>query len=94
MYTYVISISALILERGLDLIEQKNQIIEILKRDLTESDNRFLQEQAAQCEDIRILQERIENQMKFIRKQYKNHIQHIKVRTKNLKCKYRIKIKI
>jgi len=70
----------------LDLIEQKNQIIEILKRDLAESDNRFLQEQAAQCEDVRILQERIENQVKFIRKQYKNHIQYIKVRTKNLNC--------
>lgn len=67
------------LERGLDLIEQKNQMIEILKRDLAESDSRFLEEQRAQSEDVRILQERIENQMKFIRKQYKNHIQYIKV---------------
>ncbi|XP_025194962.1 dynein regulatory complex protein 1 [Melanaphis sacchari] len=65
-------------KRGLDLIEQKNQMIEILKRDLAESDNRFLQEQAAQSEDVRILQERIENQVKFMRKQYKNHIQYIK----------------
>lgn len=56
-------------------------MIEILKRDLAESDNRFLQEQAAQSEDVRILQERIENQVKFIRKQYKNHIQYIKVIT-------------
>lgn len=85
MYTYLIPINVLILERGLDLIKQKNQMIEILKRDLAESDNRFLQEQAAQCEDVRILQERIENQVKFIRKQYKNHIQYIKVRTKHLK---------
>jgi len=69
----------LILERGSDLIEQKNQMIEILKRDLAESDNRFLQEQAAQSEDVRILQERIENQVKFMRKQYKTHIQYIKV---------------
>eukprot|EP00102_Acyrthosiphon_pisum_P014853 XP_008185138.1 PREDICTED: dynein regulatory complex protein 1 isoform X2 [Acyrthosiphon pisum] len=75
--------------RGLDLIEQKNQIIEILKRDLTESDNRFLQEQAAQCEDVRILQERIENQVKFIRKQYKNHIQYIKS-TMDQQREYRI----
>lgn len=68
-----------ILERGLDLIEQKNQMIEILKRDLIESDTRFLLEQTAQSEDVRILQERIENQAKFIRKQYKNHIEYIKV---------------
>lgn len=69
----------LILERGIDLIEQKNQMIEVLKRDLAESDLRFLREQAAQSEDVRILQERIENQVKFIRKQYKNHIKYIKV---------------
>lgn len=69
----------LILERGLDLIEQKNRMIEVLKHDLAESDSRFLQEQAAQSEDIRIVQERIENQVKFIRKQYKNHIRFIKV---------------
>lgn len=67
------------LERGFDLIEQKNQMIEILKRDLVESDSRFLYEQFAQSEDVRILQERIENQVKFIRKQYKSHIQYIKV---------------
>jgi len=71
----------LILERVLDLIEQKNQMIEILKRDLAESDSRFLHEQAAQSEDVRILQERIEIQLKFIRKQYKNHIQYIQVST-------------
>lgn len=69
----------LILERGVDLIEQKNSMIEVLKHDLAESDSRFLQEQAAQSEDIRIVQERIENQVKFIRKQYKNHIRFIKV---------------
>lgn len=69
----------LILERGLDLIEQKNRMIEVLKHDLAESDSRFLKEQAAQSEDIRIIQERIENQVKFIRKQYKNHIRFIKV---------------
>lgn len=68
-----------VLERGLDLIEQKNQMIETLKRDLAESDSRFLDEQAAQSEDLRILQERIENQVKFIRKEYKNHIRCIKV---------------
>lgn len=68
-------------ERGLDLIEQKNQMIEILKCDLAESDSRFLLEQEAQSEDIRILQERIENQVKFIRKQYRNHIEYIKVNT-------------
>ncbi|VVC37015.1 Dynein regulatory complex protein 1, C-terminal [Cinara cedri] len=65
-------------KRGHDLIEQKNKMIELLKSDLAESDSRFLQEQAAQSEDIRILQQRIENQVKFIRKQYKNHIQYIK----------------
>lgn len=54
-------------------------MIEILKRDLHESDFRFLNEQAAQSEDVRILQERIENQVKFIRKQYKHHIQCIRV---------------
>jgi hypothetical protein len=54
-------------------------MIEILKRDLAESDTRFLDEQAAQSEDVRILQERIENQVKFMRKQYKKHIQCIKV---------------
>lgn len=54
-------------------------MIKVLKRDLAESDFRFLQEQAAQSEDIRILQERIENQVKFMKKQYKNHIQYIKV---------------
>ncbi|XP_022183699.1 dynein regulatory complex protein 1-like [Myzus persicae] len=64
-------------------------MIEILKRDLAESDNRFLQEQAAQCEDVRILQERIENQVKFIRKQYKNHIQYIKS-TMDQQREYRI----
>uniref|UniRef100_A0A2S2Q9G5 Coiled-coil domain-containing protein n=1 Tax=Sipha flava TaxID=143950 RepID=A0A2S2Q9G5_9HEMI len=53
-------------------------MIEILKRDLAESDTRFLDEQAAQSEDVRILQERIENQVKFMRKQYKKHIQCIK----------------
>lgn len=67
------------LERGLNLIEQKNQMIETLKRDLAESDLRFVHEQAAQSEDLRILQERIENQVKFIRKEYKKHIQYIKV---------------
>ncbi|XP_026806274.1 dynein regulatory complex protein 1 [Rhopalosiphum maidis] len=76
-------------KRGLDLIEQKNQMIEILKRDLAESDNRFLQEQAAQSEDVRILQERIENQVKFMRKQYKNHIQYIKS-TMDQEREYRI----
>ncbi|XP_060852929.1 dynein regulatory complex protein 1 isoform X2 [Rhopalosiphum padi] len=76
-------------KRGLDLIEQKNQMIEILKRDLAESDNRFLQEQAAQSEDVRILQERIENQVKFMRKQYKNHIQYIKS-TMDQQREYRI----
>lgn len=54
-------------------------MIKTLKRDLAESDSRFLQEQAAQSEDLRILQERIENQVKFIRKEYKKHIQYIKV---------------
>lgn len=54
-------------------------MIEMLKRDLAKSDIRFLDEQAAQSEDVRILQERIENQIKFIRKQYKKHIQCIKV---------------
>lgn len=54
-------------------------MIETLKRDLAESDSRFLHEQAAQSEDLRILQERIENQVKFIRKEYKKHIQYIKV---------------
>lgn len=83
----------LILERGSDLIEQKNQMIEILKRDLAESDNRFLQEQAAQSEDVRILQERIENQVKFMRKQYKNHIQYIKV-SKHLKMYLGFKFKL
>lgn len=71
-------------ERGLDLIEQKNQMIEILKCDLAESDTRFLLEQAAQSEDVRILQERIENQVKFIRKQYRNHIEYIKVSIQKL----------
>lgn len=54
-------------------------MIEILKRDLAESDTRFLDEQTAQSEDVRILQERIENQVKFIRKQYKSHVRCIKV---------------
>lgn len=54
-------------------------MIKILKSDLAESDSKFLHEQAAQSEDVRILQERIENQVKFIRKQYKTHIQYIKV---------------
>lgn len=56
-------------------------MIEILKHDLAESDSRFLREEAAQNEDIRILQERIESQIKFIRKQYNNHIHYIKVST-------------
>ncbi|XP_050424909.1 dynein regulatory complex protein 1 [Adelges cooleyi] len=64
--------------RGLYLIEQKNEMIKVLKQDLAESDSRFLQEQDAQSEDVRILQERIENQVKFIRKQYNNHIQFIR----------------
>jgi len=54
-------------------------MIKVLKHDLAESDSRFLHEQATQSEDIRILQERIENQVKFIKTQYKNHIQYIKV---------------
>lgn len=67
-------------------------MIETLKRDLAESDSRFLDEQAAQSEDVRILQERIENQVKFIRKQYKNHIQFIKVSILcQLECKKLIK---
>ncbi|XP_050524819.1 dynein regulatory complex protein 1-like isoform X2 [Daktulosphaira vitifoliae] len=64
--------------RGNNLIEQKNEMINKLKLELAESDSRFLQEQYAQSEDIRILQERIENQVKFIRKQYKNHIDYIR----------------
>lgn len=63
-----------------ELINQKNTLIEDLRRELEIADIRFRKDQEKQREDIAILVDRIDNQVNVMRRAYKQELKLIEVR--------------
>lgn len=57
-------------QRCTELLEQKNNMIKVLKEDLETCDNKYREDMISQNEDITLLIQRIEQQMKLLRKAY------------------------
>lgn len=63
-----------------ELIAQKDKLIKELKTELRLADERFEKDQEKQKEDLWLLTERIDNQVKVMRKAYKEELKLIEVR--------------
>jgi hypothetical protein len=63
-----------------ELIAQKDKLIKELREELKLADDMFIKDQGKQKEDLWLLAERIENQLKVMRNVYKNELQLIEVR--------------
>lgn len=63
-----------------ELIAQKDMLINELKKELRLADERFNKDQKKQREDLWLLAERIDNQVKVMRKAYKEELKLIEVR--------------
>nr|XP_018902562.1 PREDICTED: dynein regulatory complex protein 1 [Bemisia tabaci] len=61
-------------EKCEELINQKNTIIAMLKKELEYEDFRFTADQEVQLNDVSILVERIDNQINIMRRAYKNQL--------------------
>ncbi|KAL1462485.1 hypothetical protein WDU94_014317 [Cyamophila willieti] len=57
-------------QRCTELLDQKNNIIQVLKDDLEKCDEKYREDMIEQREDINLLIQRIEHQMKLLRKAY------------------------
>jgi hypothetical protein len=68
-----------------ELISQKDMIIKELKMELRLADEHFDKDQKKQKEDLWLLTERIENQVKVMRKAYKEELKLIEVREVTMK---------
>lgn len=63
-----------------ELIAQKDMLINELKKELRLADEHFNKDQKKQREDLWLLAERIDNQVKVMRKAYKEELKLIEVR--------------
>ena len=63
-----------------ELIAQKDMLIKELRKELKLADERFDEDQMKQKEDLRILAERIDNQIKVMRKAYKDELKLTEVK--------------
>jgi hypothetical protein len=63
-----------------ELIAQKDKLIKELREELNLADDVFVKDQEKQKEDLWLLAERIENQVKMMRNVYKNELKLIEVR--------------
>lgn len=70
-----------------ELIAQKDMLIKELKTELKLADERFDKDQKKQKEDLWLLTERIENQVKVMRKAYKEELKLIEVREVSMKTR-------
>ncbi|KAG8331281.1 DNA replication checkpoint protein Drc1 [Homalodisca vitripennis] len=61
-------------EKCIDLITQKDKLIEELKAELKAGDIRFVKDQQKQAEDIGLLVERIDNQITIMRRAYRREL--------------------
>uniref|UniRef100_A0A1B6H2U9 Dynein regulatory complex protein 1 n=1 Tax=Cuerna arida TaxID=1464854 RepID=A0A1B6H2U9_9HEMI len=61
-------------EKCVDLITQKDKLIEELKAELKAGDVRFVKDQQKQAEDIALLVERIDNQITIMRRAYRREL--------------------
>jgi hypothetical protein len=62
-----------------ELIAQKDKLIKELREELKLSDDMFCKDQKKQKEDLWLLAERIDNQVKMMRNVYKNELKLIEV---------------
>lgn len=63
-----------------ELIAQKDILIKELRKELKLADERFDIDQTKQKEDLRILAERVENQIKVMRNAYKDELKLTEVK--------------
>lgn len=64
-------------EAGLELVAQKDELIEILKQEIRQADRNFVLDQRKQNEDISTLSQRIEKQVTFMRNMYHQELENI-----------------
>uniref|UniRef100_A0A1B6E7F5 Dynein regulatory complex protein 1 n=1 Tax=Clastoptera arizonana TaxID=38151 RepID=A0A1B6E7F5_9HEMI len=64
-------------EKCMELIAQKDKLINDLKTELKMADIRFVKDQVKQSEDISLLVSRIDNMVKIMKKSYRNELQLI-----------------
>lgn len=62
-----------------EVFECKNKIIETLKKELSRVDEKFVNDQILQKEDISILSTRINNQLEIMKNAYRRHLNLIEV---------------
>lgn len=63
-----------------ELISQKDILIKELRKELKLADERFDTDQKKQKEDLRILAERVDNQIKVMKNAYKNELKLTQVK--------------
>jgi len=69
-----------------ELIAKKDILIKELRKELKLADERFDTDQKKQKEDLRILAERVDNQIKVMRNAYKNELKLTEVKNLLQKC--------
>lgn len=62
-----------------EVFECKNKIIETLKKELSKADEKFMNDQLLQRDDISILSARINNQLEIMKNAYRRHLNLIEV---------------
>lgn len=68
-------------ERCNELLEQKNAVIRDLMAELEAADLRFVKDQQRQLQEVSLLVQRIENQVKIMQEAYRRELQLIEVTT-------------
>ncbi len=66
-------------ERCNELLEQKNAVIRDLMAELEAADSRFMKDQQRQLQEVSLLVQRIENQVKIMQGAYRRELQLIEV---------------
>lgn len=66
-------------EKCEDLLNCRNEVIEALKKDLSRVDERFINDQMAQRNDVNLLSQRIDKQIEILRNAYRKHLRLIEV---------------
>jgi dynein regulatory complex protein 1 len=69
-----------------EIIAQKDILIKELRKELKLADERFGTDQKKQKEDLRILAERVDNQIKVMRNAYKDELKLTEVKKIKKKC--------
>lgn len=68
-----------ITERCNELLEQKNAVIRDLMAELDAADSRFITDQQRQLQEVSLLVERIESQVKIMKEAYRRELGLIEV---------------